>query len=168
MTRKLMSYSNERKEAVLKKMVPPNNRPIAQIAREEGIREATLYNWRQNARAQVCLLPDSETHGLGYSAAEQFAAVVESAALNEAELSAYCRRRGLYPEQIAQWREACEQVNDWNRAQLHKLKASRREDEGRIKRLERELPQKEKALAETAALLVLSKKAEATWGVKDV
>ena len=149
-------------------MLPPSNRSIAQITREEGISEATLYNWRQSARAQGCLLPDSDTHASGYSAAEKFAAVLESAALNEAELSAYCRQRGLYPEQIAQWRETCEQANDWGRAQMHKLKASRHEDEGRIKRLERELRQKEKALAETAALLVLSKKAEAIWGLKDV
>ena len=34
----------------------------------------------------------------------------------------------------------------------------------RVKELERELRRKEKALAETAALLVLRKKMEAIWG----
>jgi hypothetical protein len=38
-----------------------------------------------------------------------------------------------------------------------------REDRRRIKELERELRRKEKALAETAALLVLSKKLEALF-----
>ena len=47
-----MGYPKERKEAVLKKMLPPNNRPIPVIAREEGISEATLYNWRKAARPQ--------------------------------------------------------------------------------------------------------------------
>jgi predicted ATP-dependent serine protease len=84
--------------------------------------------------------------------------------MNEAELSAYCRERGLYPEQITQWRGACEQANDWDRTQAQKLKADRRSDEKRIKALERELQRKEKALAETAALLVLRKKAQAIWG----
>jgi len=40
----------------------------------------------------------------------------------------------------------------------------RREDKQKIKKLERELNRKEKALAETATLLVLSKKWEAIWG----
>ena len=37
----------------------------------------------------------------------------------------------------------------------------------RIKQLERELRRKEAALAETAALLVLRKKAEALWGKEE-
>ncbi len=45
-----MRYSAERKEAVLKKMLPPNNRSIREIAEEEGISEATLYNWRKAPR----------------------------------------------------------------------------------------------------------------------
>ena len=30
-------YSEERKEAVLPKMLPPHNRPLAELAKEEGI-----------------------------------------------------------------------------------------------------------------------------------
>jgi hypothetical protein len=41
----------------------------------------------------------------------QFAVVLETAPLNEAELAEYCRRKGLYPEQIAAWREACRSAN---------------------------------------------------------
>ena len=41
-----MRYSPERKEAVLRKMMPPHNRSVRELAREEGISEATLYNWR--------------------------------------------------------------------------------------------------------------------------
>ncbi len=149
-----MRYSAERKEAVLKKMLLPHNRSIREISREEGISEATLYNWRKAARAEGCLLPEGDQTPAGWTAADKFAAVVETAALNEAELSAWCRERGLYPEQLRQWRRACEQANDWDRTQNDRLKA-----------LERELKtKKEKALAETAALLVLSKKAAAIWG----
>lgn len=84
--------------------------------------------------------------------------------MNEAEVSAYCREPGLYAEQINEWREACEQANDWDRNQNKRLKAIRKTDEKRIKELERELKRKEKALAETAALLVPGKKAQAIWG----
>jgi transposase len=47
---------------------------------------------------------------------------------------------------------------------LVRAKEARRADELRIKGLERDLREKEKALAETAALLVLRKKARAIWG----
>jgi hypothetical protein len=70
----------------------------------------------------------------------------------------------LYPEQIQAWRAACEQANDWDRAQQRQLKASRESDQQRVRELERELRRKEKALAEAAALLVLRKKAAAIWG----
>jgi transposase-like protein len=159
-----MRYSAERKEAVLKKMLPPHNRSIREIAREERISEATLYNWRKAARAEGRLLPEGDQTPEGWTAADKFAAVVETAALNEAELSAWCRERGLYPEQIRQWRRACEQANDWDRTQNDRLRAARKADQQQLKALERELKKKEKALAETAALLVLSKKAAAIWG----
>jgi transposase-like protein len=159
-----MSYAKERKEAVLKKMLPPNNKTIPEIAQEEGISEGTLYNWRKMARAEGRLIPDGDSTPAGWCAADKFAAVVETASMNEAALSAYCRERGLYPEQIREWREACEQANDWDRNQNRRLKESRKGDEKRIKELERDLRRKEKALAEAAALLVLRKKAQAIWG----
>jgi len=159
-----MGYPRERKEAVLKKMLPPNNRPIREIAEEEGISEGTLYNWRKAARAEGRLLPDGDRTPEGWGSADKFAAVVETAAMNEAALSAYCRERGLYPEQIRQWREACEQANDWDRTQNRRLRESRKADGKRLKEMERELQRKEKALAEAAALLVLRKKAQAIWG----
>ncbi|MCU7879298.1 MAG: helix-turn-helix domain-containing protein [Candidatus Thiodiazotropha sp. (ex Lucinoma aequizonata)] len=56
-----MGYPKERKEAVLKKMLPPNNKTIPEIAKEEGICEGTLYNWRKAARAEGCLLLDGDS-----------------------------------------------------------------------------------------------------------
>jgi transposase-like protein len=159
-----MRYPNERKEAVLKKMMPPHNRTIPDISREEGISEATLYNWRGEARSHGLLMPDGDCSPEGWSAQDKFNAVIESAALNEIELSEYCRKKGLYPKQLEQWRHACETANDWDREHNTRLKAEQRTDRQRIRQLERELMRKEKALAEAAALIVLRKKAEAIWG----
>lgn len=159
-----MGYPKERKEAVLKKMLPPNNKTVKELAQEEGITESTLYEWRKQARAEGRLLPNGDTTPQGWRSSDKFAAVLETAAMNEAELSAYCRERGLYPEQIQQWREACEQANDWDRSQNKRLQQARRGDQRRLRELERELRQKEKALAETAAIVVLRKKAQAIWG----
>ena len=89
---------------------------------------------------------------------------MEAAALNEADLAEYCRKRGLYPAQIAAWRSACEHANDWDRASTARLGQATKEEKKRIKDLERELARKEKALAEAAVLLILRKKASAIWG----
>ena len=159
-----MKYSKKRREAVLKKMLPPHNKSIADISEEEGISTATLYNWRQAARAKGLLLPGGESTQEGWTSKDKFAAVLETAGLNEEELAEYCRQRGLFPEQIREWREACEAANDWDRTQNKKLKEARRDDKKQLKKLSVELRRKEKALAETAALLVLSKKAKALWG----
>ena len=157
-----MRYSPERKEAVLRKMMPPHNRSIRQLAAEEGISEATLFAWRKQARDRGLLLPDSGPGG--WSARDKFAAVIETAAFNETELAEYCRAKGIYSEQLSQWRKACEKANDWDRENNRLLKKEKKTDRKRIRKLEQELRRKEKALAETAALLVLQKKAQAIWG----
>ena len=159
-----MGYSPERKSAVLKRMLPPNNVAIRQLAHEEGISEATLHKWRSEARGKGQLLPDANAGPEGWSSRDKFAAVLETAALNDADLSEYCRQRGLFPEQIMAWRLACEQANDWDRASTVRMSQVTKEERKRIKGLERELARKERALAETAALLVLKKKASAIWG----
>lgn len=159
-----MRYSPERKEAVLKKMMPPHNRPIKQLALEEGISEATLFNWRTEARAKGILMPDSDSGAEGWNARDKFAAVMETASLNEHEIAEYCRRKGIFPHQLKQWREACENANDWDRQANIKLKSEQKASRLRITNLEKELNRKEKALAEAAALLVLQKKVQAIWG----
>ena len=159
-----MGYSPERKSAVLKRMLPPNNVAIRQLAQEEGISEATPHKWRAEARLKGQLMPDADAGPEGWSSRDKFAAVLETAALNESELGEYCRKRGLYSAQIAAWRSACEQANDWDRASSVRLGRVTKEEKKRIKDLERDLARKDRALAETAALLVLRKKASAIWG----
>lgn len=162
-----MKYSNERREATLKKLLPPHNRTVAEVAKEEGISVATLYDWRKKARQAGRLLPDQADAPEGWSSRDKFHAVLETAALSEAELAAYCRQRGLYPEQIQRWRASCEGANDRSeqvaRQQSEVRKAERQEN----RELKRELRRKEAALAETAALLALRKKARAIWGDED-
>jgi len=50
-----MKYSDERKEAVLKKLLPPHNRTVAEVAEEEGLSAATLYNWRKKSTLNIRL-----------------------------------------------------------------------------------------------------------------
>lgn len=97
----------------------------------------------------------------------KFAAVAECASLPEIELGEYCRRKGLYPEQIAAWQQAFLSGMAPQKAQPKVNREQARQDQKRIKQLERELRRKDKALAETAALLVLRKKLNDYWGIDD-
>lgn len=162
-----MKYPEERREAVLRKLLPPHNRTIKSLAEEEGISVATLYGWRKQARQAGRLLPDNSTEPEGWSSRDKFNAVLETAALSEAELAEYCRRRGLYVEQIQRWRVSCEQANDRAEADARRDTEAMKVERKRSRDLERELRRKDAALAETAALLALRKKARAIWGDGD-
>ena len=145
-------------------MLPPNNVRLGQLANEEGISEATLAKWRAEARAKGRLLPDANAGPEGWTSRDKLAAVIETASMNAADLGEYCRRRGVYLEQLSVWREACERANDWERAATSRITRETKDDKKRIKELERDLARKEKALVEAAALMLLRKKAEAIWG----
>lgn len=145
-------------------MLPPNNMPLRRLSQEEGISQATLAKWRAEARAKGQFLPDAHAGPQGWTSRDKLAAVIETAPMNAVDLGEYCRRRGVYPEQLRVWREACERANDWERAATSRITRETRDDKKRIKDLERDLARKEKALAEAAALIILRKKAEAIWG----
>lgn len=140
------------------------NKLISELARENGISEQTLYTWRRNLKAQGVPVPGNGKNAEEWSSKDKFGVVLETAGLNEAELAEYCRRKGLFIEQIVAWRTACQEANahtaDRTRDQREQGKADRK----RIKQLEKELLRKEKALAEAAALIILRKKAQAIWG----
>lgn len=159
-----MRYPAERKEAILQKMAPPMSLTIPELAEQEGISAATLYNWRKQARARGQVLPSRSTQPDQWTSQEKFRIVLETAPMNEAEFAAYCRERGLYPEQVEAWRDACMNANADAAEQSKQQRQARKEEQKRLRKLERELRRKDKALAETAALLTLSKKAEAIWG----
>ena len=98
-----------------------------------------------------------------WSSETKLATIIETATLSESELSEYCRSKGLYVEQIKAWRTDALQGFSSSKQQSLKDKRQQQADRKQIKQLTRELARKEKALAETAALLVLRKKLEAFW-----
>jgi transposase len=157
-------YPQERKQAVLEKMMPPNNVAVSVLAQETGISDVTLYHWRKQAKAGGMVVPGDGRNPEAWSPEDKFAVVLETAALNEAELSEYCRKKGLYAEQIAAWKEVCMQANASAAEQARTARDQARSAKKEIKELKRDLRNKEKALAETAALLVLRKKMNAIWG----
>lgn len=100
--------------------------------------------------------------GQAWTAPARLQAVITTAALSETNKSAWCRAQGIYPLELEQWCASATTAL----AEPHDARASpqaTRQDRKRIKELERELLRKDRALAETAALLVLSKKVAAIY-----
>lgn len=79
-----MNYSKELKDALLRRMLPPNNESITKISKEEGISEQTLRNWRDKARRDGYAAP-----GTDVLPDDKFLVVVEAASMNETELAEY-------------------------------------------------------------------------------
>ena len=106
----MRTYSDEFKASIIAKMLPPNNVSVPELARETGVPRDTLYSWRIKSRKQRSAGVSTKSKASKLSSADKFDIVVETASMNEAELSSYCRRKGLYPEQIAGWRKLCQQA----------------------------------------------------------
>lgn len=159
-----MNYSPELKDALLRRMLPPNNESITKISREEGISEQTLRNWRDKARKEGYAAPGTDAVPDDWSTQDKFLVVVETASMNETELAEYARKKGLYIEQIKAWKDACMNANGGIAKEASRLNRELKDSEKERRKLEKELQRKEKALAEAAVLLVLSKKANAIWG----
>jgi len=160
----MRQYSEEFREQTVRKMMPPNAMSVAQVSRETGVSEQTLYNWRNRFRHEGKAVPADPSNPENWNGENKLAVVIETAALNEEELAEYCRRKGLYVEQIARWREAAIAGAETQRPLSAAERRELQQDRKKIRKLEKELRRKEKALAEAAALLVLQKKAQAIWG----
>ena len=148
-------YGEAFRNRVVARLLPPESAEVGEVSREIGVSVQTLERWREDAQS-------SPARGRGWTARGRLEAVITTAALDEAGKSAWCREHGVFPAELDQW---CASAT----AALAEPEAARaspqatRADKKRIKELERELHRKEKALAETAALLVLSKKVAAIF-----
>lgn len=162
--RKGIRYTTERKAEIVNRMMPPSNETVAKISLEEGITEVTLYKWRKEARAAGTPTPGNGQTSDKWNTQDKFLVVMETFAMNELEIAEYCRKKGLYREQIEAWKEVCLQANGQVFDQAKQLNTQLKEEQKRTKDLEKDLRNKEKALAEAAALLLLRKKARAIWG----
>ena len=156
-------YSPERKEAVLNKLLPPLNMTVAEVSQQEGIAFQTLYNWIKQIRSEGKPVPGKTKTSEQWSSESKLAVVIETAILSEAELSQYCREKGLYPEQVKAWKQDC--LDGVSKAPAKKKEDVKqaKKDKKRVRQLEKELNRKDKALAEAAALLVLRKKLSAFY-----
>lgn len=146
-------YGQAFKDRAVARLLPPESASVEQISQALGVSVATLERWRADALAT----PHRERV---WTAAARLQAVITTAVMDEAQRSAWCREHGVYPTELRQWKDNATAA--LSEAPEERITAQQgREANRRIKALERDLRRKDRALAETTALLVLSKKFEA-------
>jgi transposase-like protein len=155
------SYTNEFKDAMIQKLLTSTNKSVSSLSREAGIPISTLKNWKN----KYCQNKGIVLSKNKLKPEEKFNIVILTASMSEAEKNEYCRKNGIYPEDIERWKEDCiTACAEGSGTKSKRDRKAERKLEQETKRLKKELTRKEKALAETAALLVLKKKADALWG----
>jgi transposase len=139
-------------------LLPPYSYSLRQIASELDVGIGTVQKWRQELVENGHQFENENSDSNDYSADQKFAAVIATAVMSEHELASYCREHGLFVEQIKAWKALSIAAHKTSQDNQYKLDTARRADRKKIKSLEKELNRKDKALAETAALLVLREK----------
>jgi len=144
---------------------------VLEISDSLGVGYSTLQKWIVKSRhhefesvlsGESSRLPTTtrEKRPGDWSLAERLTMVTACRSLDKAAISKRCRRQGIYPHHIKQWEQDFVSGHPQNTKAQSDLKRLRTEN----KALKKELNRKDRALAETAALLVLQKKVHAIWG----
>lgn len=156
-----MRYSEKFKERMVARMTGPSGQSACSLSREVNVPQGTLSRWL--ARAKV----GGMSNGGGgrrkrWTPEDKIKVVMEAAAAGEEGLGALLRREGLHEADLERFREEVgEAALEGLRAKGRKRRRGLTPEQKKLRKLERELKRKDKALAEAAALLVLRKKAEA-------
>ena len=134
--------------------------------------QSTLSRWKRRAATIVDMDKDPETDKTRVppdkrSAEEKFRIVMEFARLSDEDLGAFLRREGVHERHLETWHKEMMVALNGSTAPARRSRKGTPSDAKRIKSLERQLRRKDKALAETAALLVLQKKVQDLWGDGD-
>ena len=154
-------------EAVKKVLLREPGTSISSAARSLDIKISTLHGWIKSMENKQ-LKEDPTSGGINekspyhWVVKERFEIIVEASKLPKDELAEYCRRKGLFPHHLEKWKT--EFIESFGQ---DKDKNDKKKLKNEIKILSIELRRKEKALAEAATLLILKKKANDLWEVKE-
>lgn len=160
----MIKLSADAKQAMVLKALNQKDRTVKEIAASHNVGYSTLQKWIKKHRDDAKISNKASVNQLP-SRADQFKHILATAGLDEVAVGVYCREHGLYNFQINQWKELFMKQNstEKNHAEQTELKALRAEN----KQLKQDIRRKDRALAETAALLVLKKKASLIWGERE-
>ena len=163
-----------KEQAVEKSLNRTDNTKLREVADSLGVGLSSLSRWIQQAKNQELestpfdagtRMNSKEKRPQDWSLEDRLNMVISCGSLTDEALSEYCRTKGIYPHHITQWKQDFSNGNNTNDKVLsrHEVKTLKHEN----KALKKELNRKDRALAETAALLVLQKKVNDIWGIDE-
>ncbi len=155
----MSNYSEEFKEAMVKKLTQGDAISAGALSLEAGVHQSTLSRWvREYGTVGSGRNGMKKRRPQDWSAEEKLDAVLEYERREEEQRGQFLREKGLHAVHLERWKQSI--IEGLTRPKPNKQDPQTK----KIKELEKELRRKDKALAETAALLVLKKKAQAIWG----
>lgn len=159
------NYTPGFKEQAVEKALLRGRRSLKSVANELNISHWTLKNWLKSMPvADLKTTQHQSKRPREWTLQERLQGLLESYGLAEEALHAYCREKGIFPHHLEQWREAFSRGESGQ--EVRSEQRERNALKAEIQQLKRELSRKEKALAESAVLLVLQKKFQAFWEEK--
>jgi transposase-like protein len=143
----MVYYSTAFKDRLVRRLIGPQAVSANRLAAEVGVPQATLSRWLVAARSVDGMTKRPKQT---WSGAEKLRIVIASQDLDETALGALLRHEGVHTAQLTEWRTAAEAALG-----TRPVRPGPSPEAERIRDLERERRRKDRALAETAALLVL-------------
>lgn len=155
--------STEAKLSIVKKVLSSKEHSVREIAQINNSGYSTLQRWTRNYRLGNFLeKKEQRLDNRKVNSLMRLEHLLATASLDETARSIYCRQHGLYSHQLEEWKRTM--VNDLKKDPSKQSAIKIRQLQSENKSLRKDLARKDKALAETSALLVLKKKASLIWG----
>lgn len=166
------------KRKMVQKLTGPNAHSALALSKQVDVSQTTLSRWLRKAGIETCSNIQANTQNTlqkrqpvppkspnTWTPEEKLKTVLQAATLSDEQLGAFLRSKGLHETHLTQWR--LQMLNGLGKQHPFPKTKKNISDSRQIKVLEKELLRKDKALAETAALLVLKKKVQEIWGDGD-
>jgi transposase-like protein len=171
----MKEYSETVRARMVARLLGPYAVSAAALSKETGISQATLSRWlkaaaiidpvvskrkkRQHPAEPAVVSERPAASTTRRTGADKLGLLERAAGLEGEALGAFLRGEGVHLAELEQWRTRAREALHGSSKRVAPSKE--------LRRLQAELRRKEKALAETAALIVLKKKVKEIWGDED-
>ena len=166
-------------QAVEKALGRDESQSLKEVAESLDVGYSTLSRWITQSKnhklkadpestkkePEVITMAKREKRPQDWGLEEKLNMIIECGSLSEEAVSELCRNKGIYSHHLTQWKTefasgATGSSKAKNLTVIKDLKSQNRQ-------LQKDLNRKDRALAETAALLVLQKKVQSIWGMNE-
>lgn len=153
-------FTNQFKQnAVKQAMMRSSGIGLKSVAENLNIGYSTLQKWIRLSKlnqlnplnsSTITVPMTKEQRPSDWSNQDKLELLIKCGSLDDEAVSQVCREHGIYPHHLDEWKKELTTPKE-NKSDIPRLKRE-------LKALKKELNRKDKALSETAALLVLQKK----------